>query len=53
MCVGSLLVPNEEMCGIIPQGKCRLHILQHFSIDWEIIGKCLVGDSLFLARRAG
>lgn len=31
-----LIVPNEAVCEVIPQEKCRFHILQYFSIDWEI-----------------
>lgn len=53
MHAGCLIVPNEEIWEVIPQGKCRLHVLRCFSIDWEITGKYLVKDSPFLARRAG
>lgn len=53
MHTGRLIVPNEEICEVIPQGECRLHVLQRFSVDWEITGKYLVRDSPFLARRTG
>lgn len=48
-----LIVLNEAVCEVIPQGKCRFHILQHFSIDWEITRRYHVRDSPFLAQRTG
>lgn len=42
-----LIIPNEAVCEVIPQGKCRFHI----SIDWEITRRYHVKDSPFLARR--
>lgn len=50
MHAGHLIIPNEVVCEVIPQGKCRFHILQHFSIDWEIRRYCVI-DSPFLERR--
>lgn len=46
-----LIVLNEAVCEVIPQEKCRFHILQDFNIDWEITRRYHIKDSLFLAKR--
>lgn len=46
MHAGHLIVPDEKICEVILEWKCRLHALQDFSIDWDITGKYLVRDRL-------